>query len=184
MDKIAMKKVRLANLLRDTGAFKRGKFTLASGAESDVYVDCRLVSLDSRGLNEISWQFVELLESKKVMMTCLGGVTSGADPLVAGVLMRLENSRGFFVRKEAKDHGTKRQVEGHLWEGAEVVILDDVATSGKSCQTAVDAVKNAGAKVSAVCVIVDREAGAKEHFAAQGIPLYSLITLRELEEML
>jgi orotate phosphoribosyltransferase len=186
------RKQRLAKVFRETGAFKKRKdgeppFILASGKTSDVYVDCRLATLDSEGLGVIGNDFITLFAEKGLSPKYIGGVTSGADPIVAGVLLAYRTfgtMRGFFVRKEAKGHGTKKQVEGHLPEGAEVVIFDDVATTGGSSQIAVDAAKAVGAKILAVCVIVDREAGAKQHFDAQGIPLYSLLTLRELEEHL
>lgn len=188
------RKKMLALVMKESGAFKKRKpeeppFILASGAESDVYVDCRLATLDALSLSLISAHFSVLIKEKGLEPTHVGGVTSGADPIVAGVLLTLRtlkgNSiKGFFVRKEAKGHGTKKQVEGHLPAGAEVVIFDDVATTGGSSQIAVDAVNAAGGKVIAVCVVVDREAGATQHFAAQGIPLYSLITLKELESLL
>jgi orotate phosphoribosyltransferase len=185
------KKRRLSEIFRETGAFQRGDFTLASGAKSNVYVDCRLATLDGEGNSEICWQFIKLMEAKLEMQRprYVGGVTSGADPIVAGVIQMafnryVTNLKGFFVRKEAKDHGTKKQIEGHLPIGADCVIFDDVATTGSSSQIAVDAAKKAGANVVAVMVIVDREAGAKQHFADQGIPLFSLLTLKELEEYL
>lgn len=180
----------LALAMKESGAFKKRKpgdspFILASGAESDVYVDCRLATLDSLGLGIISTQMLVMMFENGLNPSYVGGVTSGADPIVAGVLSRCQvPMKGFFVRKEAKGHGTKKQVEGHLPSGVEVVIFDDVATTGGSSQVAVDAVNAAGSKVIAVCVVVDREAGARQHFAAQGIPLYSLVTLKELEQLL
>jgi orotate phosphoribosyltransferase len=181
----------LALAMQESGAFKRRKsgeppFILASGAESDVYVDCRLATLDALTLGFISMQFAMLFQENDLKSSHVGGVTSGADPIVAGFLLTYKRDilKGFFVRKEAKGHGTKKQVEGHLPSDVDVVIFDDVATSGGSSQIAVDAVIAAGSRVSAVCVVVDREAGAKQHFAAQGIPLYSLITLKELESLL
>lgn len=183
------KQVLAASLLK-VGAFQRGHFVLASGKESNVYVNCRKATLNGEALAEIAGQFIMMLidlDMNAADMT-FGGVTSGADPIVAGFLAlmrdRLDiNVNGFFVRKEAKTHGTKEQIEGNFKAGDNVVIFDDVATTGGSSQIAVDAVKAAGGKVQAVMVIVDREEGAKERFAEQGIPLHSLITLKELEEL-
>lgn len=177
----------IANFFKETGAFQRGDFTLASGKKSNVYVDCRLATLDGEAIEYISKEFLELMLDKlKYIPQYVGGVTSGADPIVTGVIMQGwqkygEKMQGFFVRKEIKDHGTKKQVEGHLPKGVRVVIFDDVATTGGSSQIAVDAAKAVGSEVLAVCVIVDREEGAQQRFSDQGIPLYSLITLKNLE---
>lgn len=179
---------KIISLFKSTGAFKRGNFTLASGKQSNVYVDCRLVTLDGAALDEIATRFLFLFKDKlKTLPEFVGGVTSGADPIVSGVVLRAwqiwgSDMKGFFVRKEIKDHGTKKQIEGHV--GKRVVILDDVATTGGSSQIAIDAVKAIGGEISAVCVIVDREEGAKERFEKQGIPLYSLLTLKDLENNL
>jgi len=183
-------KTALLEHFKKTGAFKTGDFTLASGKKSNVYVDCRLATLDGAALLEISKQFILLLKEKLGHLPAfVGGVTSGADPIVSGMIMAAEwiweeGMKGFFVRKEMKDHGTKKQIEGHCPAGSRVVVFDDVATTGGSSQIAVDAAKATGAEVLAVCVIVDREEGAKQRFADQGIPFYSLLTLRELEEHL
>ena len=182
-----MSKDALFSHFKRTGAFKTGDFTLASGKKSNVYVDCRLITLDGAANVEVSKQFVMLLKEKLGHLPAfVGGVTSGADPIVTGVINTAEwvwheGMRGFFVRKETKDHGTKKQIEGHCPPGSKVVIFDDVATTGGSSQIAVDAVKAVGVEVLAVCVIVDREEGAKQRFADQGIPLYSLVTLKELQ---
>jgi orotate phosphoribosyltransferase len=181
-----MNKSSLYEHFKRTGAFKTGDFTLASGKKSNVYVDCRLATLDGRANWEISTQFLNLLKEKLGHLPAfVGGVTSGADPIVTGVIcaaewMYQEGMQGFFVRKETKDHGTKKQIEGHCPSSSKVVVFDDVATTGGSSQVAVDAVKAAGADVLGVFVIVDREEGATQRFADQGIPLYSLVTLKEL----
>ena len=181
---------KLIEQFRRTGAFKKGDFTLASGKKSNVYVDCRLLTLDGEALVEVSRQFLLLVREQLVdFPSVVGGVTSGADPIVAGFILMAnyvweKEIRGFFVRKEAKDHGTKKQIEGYCPAGSGVVIFDDVATTGGSSQIAVDAVRASGSEVLAVCVIVDREEGAKQRFADQGIPMYSLLTLRELESSL
>jgi len=175
-------------MLKDIGAFRTGTFTLASGKTSNTYVDCRLATLDAITLNEISIQMVRMLRSEKLDFNCVGGLTMGADPLVAGVLQRcgaIEHPmKGFLVRKEPKQHGTGRLVEGHLEYGARAVVVDDVVTSGGSTQKAIEAVRTAGGTVVAVAVIVDREEGAKQRFAEQGIPLLSFLTLKELVEFL
>ncbi len=181
----------VAKHFKRTGAFKTGHFILASGKESNVYVDCRLATLDAQALRIISSAFSDLFFNQyrdDEMPLHYGGVTSGADPIVTAVMSRMslffDGVQGFFVRKEAKDHGTKKKIEGHCPSGVKVAIFDDVATTGGSSQIAVDAAKEAGATVVGVYVIVDREEGAMQRFAEQGIPLYSLLTLKELEERL
>lgn len=181
-------RIKLAGMLKDIGAVKTGKFKFASGKESNIYADCRLATLDAITLREISIQMVRLLKTEKLDFNCIGGLTMGADPLVGGMLQRFGDldhpMKGFLVRKEPKQHGTGQLVEGHLEYGAKAVVVDDVVTSGGSTQKAIDAVRTAGATVTAVAVIIDREEGAKQRFEAAGIPLFSLLTLKELVELL
>jgi orotate phosphoribosyltransferase len=173
-------------MLERIEAFRTGEFVLSGGRKSNVYVDCRLATLDSITLNEVTSQLCELL--LPVEFTHVGGMTLGADPLVAGLLQkwggRERPIRGFLVRKESKGHGSNQLFEGHLEFGVKVVVLDDVLSSGGSAQKAVDVVKAAGGSVVAVAAIVDREEGARQRFEVQGIPVLSLLTLKELVELL
>jgi len=116
----------------------------------------------------------------------IGGLTMGADPIVGGVLSRAgdfgrSDLLGFLVRKEAKDHGTGKLVEGPLEPGMKVVILDDVATTGGSSLQAVRAVRSAGAEVLAVIVVLDRLQGADKNFEAEGLKFFALADLNDLE---
>lgn len=182
-------KKNLAEHFRRTDAFQRGKFVLASGKESDVYVDCRRITLDGKALEEISRQFLNLFNRLGLSPRCVGGITSGADPIVAGVILysRMEYGRdlqGFYVKKDLKDHGLGGRLFGHCPVGSRVVIFDDTVTTGNSVQVAVDAARANGAQVLAVCAIVDRQEGAAEYFISNGIHFYSLITLKELDDYL
>jgi len=161
---------------------RTGAITLASGRTTDFYFDGRLVTLDPRGLSLVAKLMHERIAG---LADAVGGPTSGADPIVAGVgqvsLAAGNPLRTFFTRKEAKGHGTGRRLEGPpLREGDRVVIVDDVATSGGSLlQSARVVAEDTGARVVGALVIVDREEGGQEARAAAGIPLDSLFRKRD-----
>jgi len=154
---------RLANLLRGK-SIKRGDFTLASGKKSDYYLDCRLTTLDPEGALHTGYCILELLDEMKIKPDAIGGLSMGADPVVSAaiVVSAIEKRplQGFLVRKEAKGHGRKKQIEGiEDPRGKRVVIVDDVCTTGGSTQEAIDAVEREGCEVIAVISVVDREEG-------------------------
>lgn len=179
-------KEHLIELIKKTGAVKTGNFDLTSGQNSNIYIDGKLIVLDSDCLYQIVERYWELLDKETWFKPKLyiGGPSTGANSFVgAFVLNTYIHSyflKGFYVRKEEKGHGTKNKIEGHLPEGVDTIILDDVSTTGGSIQKAVDAVKERNSIVKAVCVIIDREQGAKERFESQGIKFYSLLKLSEL----
>lgn len=148
-------------------SFKLGQFTLASGATSDYYIDCRLTTLDAEGGRFTGHAILELLEANGIQAEAVGGLTMGADPIVSNVATasawRAQSTpaapllQGFLVRKAAKDHGTGRRIEGFLKPGARVIVVDDVCTTGGSTINAIEAVREAGMNVAAVVCIVERE---------------------------
>lgn len=138
-------------------AVKRGSFVLASGKTSDFYLDCRKVTLHPQGAKLIGEIILEKIKGLKV--DAVGGLTLGADPIV-GAVVALGEIPGFIVRKTAKEHGTKQRIEGILDKGFNVVIVEDVATTGGSALEAIRAAEEAGAKVVKVISVVDREEGA------------------------
>lgn len=152
-------KEALLKLLKEKGAVKVGDFTLSSGKKSDFYVDCRKVTLDPQGARLIARIILEKIAGLKV--DAIGGLTLGADPITSSVVA-LSDLPGFIVRKQAKEHGTKQRIEGNLQPGWQVVIVEDVATTGASALEAVRAVEAAGAKVVKVISVVDREEGARQ----------------------
>jgi orotate phosphoribosyltransferase len=152
-------KEALLNLLKQQSAYKFGDFTLSSGKKSDFYVDCRKVTLHPEGARLIAKLVLEKLKGLKV--DAIGGLTLGADPIIASVVA-LSNLPGFIVRKKAKEHGTKQRIEGILQFGWSVVIVEDVATTGGSALEAIEAAEAAGARVVKVISVVDREEGAAE----------------------
>ena len=168
LDLVAAKK-RLLDIVR-AKAFKRGKFTLASGKTSDYYLDCRVVTLDPEGLALFSRLVCAELGDDKV--TAVGGLTLGADPIVAGVALTSHllgrPIRAFIVRKEQKQHGTGKEIEGELAAGERVAIVDDVMTSGGSVKLAIAAVERAGAKVAKVVCLVDRKEGGSDDLRSKG----------------
>ncbi|MDO4900942.1 orotate phosphoribosyltransferase [Actinomyces sp.] len=179
-------RARLAELIRDL-AVVRGKVTLASGLESDFYVDMRRATLHHEAAPLIGHVMLDMLEEAGLStedVDAVGGLTMGADP-VATALLHAAASRGldldaFVVRKAAKDHGMKRRVEGPEVAGRNVVVLEDTSTTGGSPLEAVAALRKAGANVLAVAVIVDRATGARERIESAGLPYYAALGLAEL----
>jgi orotate phosphoribosyltransferase len=172
---------RLIELFRQH-ALKFGDFTLASGKKSTYYLDGRLITLHAEGLRLISDGVLETLVD--IDFTAVGGMSRGADPIVGGVLavagQRGRPLVGFLVRKEAKEHGTKRAVEGPVEPGSTVVIVEDVITTGGSALDAIDRVKELGCRVACVVGVCDRLQGGAEAFAARDVPFQSLLTIRDL----
>ena len=150
-------KEELKKLLFLTGAVKTGEFVLSSGKKSNFYIDCRKVTLHPQGAKLIGKLILEKIKSLKV--DAIGGLTLGADPITSAVVT-LSDIPGFIVRKKEKEHGTKQKIEGLIESGWNVVIVEDVATTGASALQAIEAVEAVGAKVVKVISVVDREEGA------------------------
>jgi orotate phosphoribosyltransferase len=159
-----------------------GEFVLSSGATSNYYIDVRKTSLHPEGLKLISALFWEQLRNDDI--TAVGGLTLGADPLVAGVMWHSHGEgrplEGFLVRKAAKEHGTRGQVEGNLAGHKRVAILDDVITSGESSIIAAEAAESYKAEVVRVLAVVDRGQGASQIFQQRGYPFTPLFTIGDL----
>lgn len=177
---------RLRNLISDL-AVVRGRVTLASGKEADYYVDLRRVTLHHEAAPLIGHLLLDALEEAgfgAAEIDAVGGLTLGADP-VATALLHAAASRGlaldaFVVRKESKAHGLQRRIEGPDVAGRTVVAVEDTSTTGGSVLTAVEALREAGAHVVAVAVIVDRDTGARQVIEAEGLPYLSLFGLGDL----
>jgi orotate phosphoribosyltransferase len=173
-------KERLIELVREL-ALEFGDFTLASGKKASFYLDCRRLTLDSRGAVQVAEGILELLADR--MPDAVGGMAIGADPITAAVITiagtRGQKLKGFIVRKEAKQHGKGRDVEGPVVSGERVYIVEDVVTTGGSSLAAIEKVEAAGLKVGGVIAIIDRLEGGKEAFAERGYKLESLLTIRD-----
>lgn len=166
-------------------SFKRGQYVLASGKTSEYYLDMKPTMFDPEGANALSVMILDRLYKTKVEY--VGGLALGAVPLISTLTMlsyqRGRPIPGFFVRKEVKGHGTMKLVEGleegKTLQGKNVVILDDVTTTGESSMIAVRAAQSSGAKIILVLSIVDREEGADQLYQEQQIPFEAIFTARD-----
>ena len=166
-------------------SFRRERVVLASGRESDFYLDLRQTLLRPRGVRLAGELVLEKLLAG-APVDAIGGMAVGAVPLVSAVLAA-EAARdpsthllGFFVRKEAKRHGLGRRIEGAFSAGQKVALLEDTVTTGASTLEAMDAVQAEGGKVARVLCVVDRGEGAGEAFARRGIALEALYSRADL----
>lgn len=164
----------LVRALREADAVRFGEFELAHGGTSDYYVDKYRFETDPDALTQIAAAFAE-----RVGDTKLAGVALGAVPLVAATSMETGNPY-VIVRKEQKEYGTGNRIEGDLAEGETVVVLEDIATTGRSALDAVKALREAGASVERVFVVVDREEGARERLGEHEVEMEALITAMDL----
>ncbi len=171
---------QLIDLIREQ-ALQFGDFTLASGKQASYYLDCRKVTLDSRGARLIGAGMLELLDDN--MPDLVGGMAIGADPITAAILtlagVKEIPLKGIIVRKESKSHGTGKFVEGPFEEGQRLVIVEDVVTTGGSSLKAIERCEAVGLKVERVLAIVDRLEGGKEAFAERGYELTTLLTVAD-----
>jgi orotate phosphoribosyltransferase len=174
-------KRRLFDVLK-TQAFFKGDFVLSSGKKSNYYLDARLVTLSAEGAFLCARLILDLV--KDVKPTAIGGPTLGADPLVGaiGTVSFLDGKpvKTFIIRKEPKGHGKGRMVEGpELGSDDRIVVIDDVATTGKAFLHSIDALAQDGLKPAQCACLIDRKDGAKEALAARGVELVSLFTAAE-----
>ena len=166
-------------------AYRKGDFKLSSGKKSQHYVNCKPVTLQGDALMFISWCMFECLEED---CDAIGGLTLGADPLVAGVAIvsAIEERYmdGLIVRKEPKGHGTKAWIEGpELAPGSKVTVLEDVITTGGSAIKAAEKLRDAGYIVENVVAIINRQEGSEADDAMDAADL-NLISLFMLEELI
>jgi len=173
----------LVDLLRER-SFERKRVVLASGRESDFFIDCKQAALTAEGHALLGSLMFEALDALP-RCEAVAGVELGGCPLASAVsltsFVRGRPLPAFYVRKEAKDHGSKRLVEGDrsLVPGMPIVMLEDVVTTGGSTLKAVEKLTAAGGRVVGVVAIVDRLEGGAEAIRAAGLPLVSLCTRRD-----
>lgn len=171
-------------------SYKKGDFVLASGRRSDYYFDCRITSLSAEGADLIGQVFYGMLRDARI--AGVAGMLMGAAPLVTATSMASWNAmkpravlNGLYVRKEPKDHGTGKQVEGvenfDLHHGRRIAVLEDVVTTGGSLLKACAALEKEGFEIVRCCAILDREEGGRENIEAKGYAFSSIFTAGELK---
>lgn len=174
-------KERLKKIILEKGIIFK-EVILSSGKKSNFYIDCRIITLSSEGLYLVSKIIFEMIKNEDI--NAIGGLTLGADPIVSGVslISYIEKKPidAFIVRSVQKEHGMGKIIEGNLKEGWNVVIVDDVATTGASILKAIDVVENYKCKIKKIICIVDREEGAKEEIRKKGYELISIFKKSDL----
>ena len=172
----------LIRLIQDEAVF-HGDFTLSSGKKATYYVDMRRLTLDHRAAPAIGRIMLDLVSGVDGIVA-VGGLTLGADPIANAVLHESVRAGrpldAFVVRKEPKDHGRGRQIEGADVAGKRVVVVEDTSTTGQSALKAVEALRREGAEPVAVAVIVDRKTGAQAAVEAEGLRWLAAIDLDDL----
>lgn len=177
-DQAALKRLLLER------SVKRGDFVLSSGRHSSFYIDARLTTMSAAGLVLIGRFGLTALRQRGWSPQAVGGLTMGADPvayaLASASIAAPPVVEAFSVRKEAKSHGTARRIEGNFGPGSQVVVVEDVLTTGGSALTAVEAVRDGGGTVLGLLVVVDREEGGRSAIEGHGIEVVALTTATDL----
>jgi orotate phosphoribosyltransferase len=165
-------------------SIRRGEFVLASGARSGYYIDARTTTMSGIGQLLIGRLGLEYLDATGWAPAAVGGLTLGADPVayaIAHAAGRVgRDLDAFTIRKEAKGHGTGRRIEGGFRPDTEVVVVEDVVTSGDSALRAIQVLEEGRARILGVLAVVDREAGGRERLEKAGYPVIALFTASEL----
>lgn len=164
-------------------AYREGDFTLSSGARSSYYINCKEVTLRAEGALMIGRLILDALPPET---DAVAGLTLGADPIVSAVsVVSAFCDRpipGLIIRKQAKGHGTQAYIEGpSLPQKAQVVVLEDVVTTGKSALLAVERLQAVGYQVSEIISLVDRKQGGRELYESQGLKFQALFAIEELK---
>jgi uridine monophosphate synthetase len=174
--------------LADIGAIRFGEFTLASGKSSPIYIDLRLLASHPDVMRQIARAYAELLQrlfdaGDWGVGTRLAAIPYAALPIGTAVALELDLPL-IYPRKEAKSHGTARQIEGEFQEGDRAIVLDDLITTGGSKLAAIQPLEAAGLEVQDVVVLIDREQGGREDLAAAGYRLHAVLRLGEMLDTL
>ena len=181
----AASKDRLASLLKSR-SYESRKVTLASGRESDFYLDCKQTTLHPEGLYLSGRFFLDAIRSAKKKPRAVGGPTLGSDPIASAcaLVSFLDGDPipAFIIRKEPKGHGTRAWIEGakFLEAGTPVAIVEDVVTTGGSSLKAAGHAKEAGLDVVKIVALVDRDEGAAQAIRDAGYDFEALLTIHEV----
>ena len=169
----------LIDALKECGAIKLGDFTLASGKKSRYYVDIKKASTNPVLLKLIACRISEKMKLYSIHADYIGGVALGGVPIAVSVSLET-GTLLLMIRKEAKDYGTKGQIVGDVIPGSNVVLVEDVTTTGGSVIKAIQALRDEGLIIRHVITVVDREEGASESLASADIELIPLVRMSEL----
>jgi orotate phosphoribosyltransferase len=170
-----MEKKELANLLKECGAIQFGKFVLTSGAISDYYIDIKKASTNPKILKKIAEEMIEFSKGYDI----LAGMELGAVPLV--VALSLETNIPYvIIRKEKREHGTSKQIEGEKVNGKRVLIIEDVTTSGSSVVKTIQIIRENKGIVDEVICVVDRESGAEEKLKNADVSFIPLLSISDI----
>ncbi len=159
---------------------KRGKFVLTSGKVSDYYIDLKKAYTDPRVLKLISRKIIKIMKKENIAVDKIAGIELGSVPIAVAVSLDLDKPF-LIVRKEKKEHGTARKIEGEVKAGDKVVLVEDVTTTGSTVVEAAKSLRDSGAVVEAVIVVVDREEGAEENLKKANIKLIPIFRASELK---
>ena len=178
---LADDRARLLELLRAL-SFERRRVILASGKESDFYIDCKRTALTAEGHALVGRLLFDRIRRIRPLVRAVGGLTLGADPLASAIaltsFLEHEPLDAFIVRKEPKGHGTGQWIEGRrtIPDGSRVAVLEDVVTTGGSALRAIERCRAESLAVVGCFALVDRGEGGREAIEAQGVPLDALFT--------
>ena len=177
----------LQNTLKDlllSRSVRRGDFVLASGRRSSFYIDARLTTMSGDGLAVIGGLGLDRFAARGWTPRSVGGLTLGADPIAYALSLtakrRGQNLDAFTVRKQPKDHGTGKRIEGCFAAGDPVVIVEDVLTTGGSARDAIKAVETEGGRILGVMAVVDRQEGGREALENAGYLVETFVTVSDL----
>jgi orotate phosphoribosyltransferase len=173
-------RLRLREIIREKSLRRDKEYILASGEKSEYYFDMKLTTFNTEGLSLTCSMIYDLIAGYSGVY--VGGLAVGAIPIVSGLVLYSATRipiMGFCVREEIKNHGTQQLIEGHLEDGANVIIIDDVTTKGTSVMKAVEAVRQRKCKVIRVITVVDRLEGAAETFRREGLDFTYLFTTKD-----
>jgi orotate phosphoribosyltransferase len=172
---------RLRQIIAERSLIRGGPFRLASGRTSDYYFDLKPTMLEPEGINLIADTLLE--STAAIDAHYIGGYAIGAIPIVVAAVLKSQLTRrplkGFWVRKEQKDHGTMNLIDGYVPDGQRVIIVDDITTTGGSVMKAVNEVKRHNCEIAIVITIVDRLEGAREVLEREGLNFIALYDVRD-----
>ena len=174
---------RLISLLQEH-SLRRGDFVLSSGQKTHYYIDARRTTMLAEGLQVIGNLGVKMIAELGWAANAIGGLTLGADPVAYAVALASRSTRltlnAFSVRKQRKGHGTGQRIEGCFSDGAQVIVAEDVITTGGSTLEAIGAIEGDGGRVAGVLCVVDRMEGGRKAIEEAGYPVETMVSIREL----